>query len=120
MFRWAMDEVHQSPALHFAHHVGPGIRLPVGIGVLEIPVQVHPPGPILVDEAVPVFVRPLPVQGVAARLLLGGVGSLHQTCILRIHHIVPVGSATRITVTKPSPFRSSGPSSSASPSLSSS
>lgn len=82
--------LHQPPGFRLADHVRAGVRLVVGILVLEIAIEVDAAGAVLVVEAVPIAVGPFPVDRVAARLAPGRIGTAHQSRIVRMDHVGPV------------------------------
>ena len=84
-------EIHQRSALLFAHHVRTGVRVEIGIVVLEVAIQVDATRAVLVEEAVAIRIDALPIQFVAAHLSLRCVGLLHDTRVGRIDHVFAGG-----------------------------
>ena len=68
-----------------------GVRVEIGIVVLEVAIQVDATRAVLVEEAVAIRIDALPIQFVAAHLSLRCVGLLHDTRVGRIDHVFAGG-----------------------------
>jgi hypothetical protein len=82
------DEIHQRSRFRLAHHVGAGVPLVIGIGVLEVAVEIHTAGAVLVQESIAVRIPTFPIQRVGTGLSLACIRPLHEPGVVGMNDVV--------------------------------